>query len=80
MMRADQMQKMHSHIFRCRREILPCVGVLHAQPSPQCVYQLEANGDVSHQLAELVITHDKSMFRQRVLPQFTGIVEKNSRQ
>ena len=71
---------MHSHVFRCRREIFPRFGVFDAQSSPQRVYQFESDGDVPHQFAQFVITHYESVLRQRVLPKFTGVVEKNSRE
>ena len=80
MMRADEVQQMNSHVFRCRREIFPRISVLDAQLSPQRVHQFESDGDVSHQFTELVITHYESVFRQRVLPKFSGIVEQNSRE
>ena len=35
---------------------------------------------MSHQLTELVIIHHEPIFRQRVLPKFSGIVEENSRE
>ncbi len=61
-------------------EIFPRIGVFDAQPSPQRIHQLESDGDVPHQFAELVITHYESVFGQRVLPKFSGVVEENSRE
>ncbi len=34
---------------------------------------------MSHQFAQLVIIHYKPVLRQRILPKFAGVVEKNSR-
>ena len=46
MMRANQMQQVHAHIFGWRGKVFPTLRVFGAQSSPERVNQFETDGDV----------------------------------
>ena len=62
-MRSDQVEQMQAHIFRGGGQLFPFVPVIHQQLAPDRVDQLEADRDMTHQLAPLVIAHGETVLR-----------------
>src|SRR5450755_2317317 len=77
-MRSDEMQKMHAHVVRWRREIFPCLRVFCAQFAPKRVDELESDGDVPDQFAAFVVTHDETVFGKAILPKLAGIMKEDT--
>src|SRR5438046_1135572 len=77
-MRSDEMQQMHAHVFRRGQKIFPGSGVLRRQLSPKRIYELEADGDVADQFAALIVAHNEAALGILVFPKFAGVVKKNA--
>ena len=64
--------------FEAGDEILPCVYIFDAEFLPERVNQLDSNGDVPDQFAELIIAHNKARFGELVFPNFTRVMKENT--
>src|SRR5882724_4342306 len=77
-MRANQMQKMEANILRRGHEVLPRVGLLRAEFSPERIDQLKADGDMAHELAAIIVAHGETGLGQSILPKFSAIMKQDA--